>query len=611
MRSSFSAWGRVAGSGHFFTRWSWLVTLPFAITVLGGYDSATTGHARAVGAGLALVVHVLLGGVGLVAAAVERRAGTARARVVTVAVGVLVIGLLRPVLAAAGATWSGLVLYESPFWARVATNLVAVTVALGVIARVTVTVQARRSAADRLRAVLTALDDQRRADARSADDLTAELLTSTRAAIRANLPDAQLGVDDPVRAAELLRTFSEQVVRPLSHRLFDDPVEAAPGPGDDRPGPTTPAPVPHLPTPAAGATAPHRTADRPGPGLLDAAPVGWTAAVYAGLWVPYTIAHLEPVLGARLVLGTFLLATAGNWVVAATVRRVTSRWRPVALVLGYVVVGDVLVTVASAAVVLPGSPGTLLLTGVVAYPAFALSVAAGRAGLRRLLEVERALAQAVSDSRALSLAERNRLLLARHRVARLLHADVQAQCVQAALALARGNDGPSWSQALAGIVALLDDPGRHDPGPGSAPLTTGRPPTDPAPASAADQLGALLDAWRHALDVTVRAEDDVWPVLDADPARAELVLDAVSEGLTNAARHAAEPRAAVGLRTVAEGVAQGAGRVTVQIESPGVLTGSGTTGDAAGYGLDQLRSRALDLALSQVGDVVRLQVTVP
>jgi signal transduction histidine kinase len=325
--------------------------------------------------------------------------------------------------------------------------------------------------------------------------------------------------------------------------------------------------------------------------------------------VPYTVTHLTPALGARLLLGTFLLATAGNWVVAAAVRRVTARWRPVALVLGYVLVGDVLVTVASGTAVLPGSPGTLLLTGVVAYPAFALSVAAGQAGLRHLLEVEQALAQAVSESRALSLAEHNRLLLARHRVARLLHADVQAQCVQAALALTRGNAGPGWSQALAGIVALLDDPGRDDPGPGSAPLTTGRPPTDPArvPTSAADQLGALLDAWRHALDVTVRAEDDVWPVLDADPARAELVLDAVSEGLTNAARHAAEPRAAVGLRTVA----QGAGRVSVQIESPGVLTGAGTTGAAPGYGLGQLRSRALDLTLSQVGGVVRLQVTVP
>ncbi|MBU4215062.1 MAG: hypothetical protein KJ792_10440 [Actinobacteria bacterium] len=619
MRSSLSAWGRVAGSGHFFTRWSWLATLPVAVTVLGGYDSATTAHDRAVGVGLALAVHVLLGGVGLVAAAAERRAATTRARTVTVVVGVLVLGLLRPVLAAVGAAWSGLVLYESPFWARVVTNLVAVAVALALIARVTVTVQARRSAADRLRAVLTALDDQRRTDARTADDLTAELLTSTRTAIRAHLPDARIGTDDPVRAAELLRAFSEQVVRPLSHQLFDDPADPAPGPAA------------HLAAPTGGTPtrARQRTADRTGPGLLDAAPVGGTAAVYAALWVPYTITHLDPARGARLVLGTFLLATVGNWLVDAVAHRVATRWRPVALVLGYVLVGDVLVTAAGATAVLPGNAGTLLVTGVVAYPAFALSVAAGRAGLRHLLVVEEALAQAVSESRALSLAEHNRLLLARHRVARLLHADVQAQCVQAALALTRGNDGPSWSQALAGVVALLDDPGRDGTardnterngtgrdgtGPddrrhGSALPATGRPPTDPAPGptSVADQLGALLSAWRHALDLTVQVEDDVWPVLDADPARTELVLDAVSEGLTNAARHAAEPRATVGLRAVA----QGAGRVTVQIESPGVLTGAGAPGDAAGYGLDQLRARALDLTLSQVGALVRLQVTVP
>lgn len=586
MRSALASWGRVASSGHVLTRWSWLATAPFALTVLGGYDSATTAHERALGLAIALAVHVALGVVGLVAAAAERRAPTPAARAATVAVAVLVIGVLRPVLMAAGARWCSVVLFESPFWARVATNVVAVTVALAVVARVTVTVQARQVAAARLRTVLGALDSQRQRDARSADELTAELLASTRAAIRGALPDPQAGLDDPARAAALLRTFSEQVVRPLSHRLFDD--AQAPDVPDD---------VPADPRPPARATGP---VDGSAPGtllsLVTAAPAGWTAAVYAGLWVPYTLTHLAPGLGARLVASTFLLATAGNLLVAGAARRVPSRWRVVALVLGYVVVGDVLLTAATAALAPTGSAAALLLTGVVAYPAFTLAVALGQAGLRRLEAVEQMLAAAVAESRSLSLAEHNRLLLARHRVARLLHADVQAQCVQAALALRRTagsapDEGPTWAQALAGVVALLDDPA-----PGSAP--GGR-----TTAPVADQLDALLAAWRHALDLTLQASDDVWPVLDADPARAELVLDAVCEGLTNAARHAAAPQAAIRLRTGTHS----AGRVTVEVCSPGVLVRS----DDGGHGLDELRARALEVTLSQVDDLVRLSVTVP
>lgn len=582
MRSVLASWGRVASSGHVFTRWSWLATAPFALTVLGGYDSATTAHERAVGLAIALAVHTVLGVVGLAAAAAERRAPTPAGRAATVAVAVLLIGVLRPMLMAAGARWCSVVLFESPFWARIATNVVAVTVALAVVARVTVTVQARQVAAARLRTVLDALDTQRQQDARSADELTAELLVSTRAAIRDALPDAQAGRDDPVRAAAALRTFSEQVVRPLSHRLFDD--TQAPDVPDEAP------PAPRAPT---------RT-DAPGDGtllgLVTAAPAGWTAAVYAGLWVPYTLTHLTPGLGARLVASTFLLATAGNLLVAAAARRVPARWRVVVLVLGYVVVADVLLTAATATLVPTGNAAALLLTGVVAYPAFTLAVALGQAGLRRLDAVERTLAAAVAESRSLSLAEHNRLLLARHRVARLLHSDVQAQCVQAALALQRTagtapDDGPTWAQALAGVVTLLDDPT-----PGSAP--DGR-----TTAPVADQLDDLLAAWRHALDLTLQAADEVWPVLDADPARAELVLDAVCEGLTNAARHAAAPQATIRLCTAANW----AGRVTVEVSSPGVLVRS----DGSGYGLDELRARALDVTLSQVNDLVRLSVTVP
>lgn len=565
------AWIELAGSGAFFSQWSWLATLPVAVTVLGGYDAATDLPERVLGVAFALLVHAVLGVLGIGCAAAERRCRSRPARVAVVSIGIGALGVLRPLLLSGLATWSGTTLYEGPLAARIATNVLGAAVLLTLVAHVVGTVRRQLAAAIRLHAAQVALSAQRARDERGVEELTRHALAGVRTSVDVYLSTELSASSDAPHTAGVVRRLSEELIRPLSHALHDERQLASTAVSSDAPPP-----------------APHPEGGRLGPIALDPAPTWSTALAYAGLWLPFA-ASRYPVPGTLAVFVAVVLVSAvGNAVVARAWRQ-AQRFRTTALVLGYTGVG--LAVTATAAVILStGHVVALHLVHVVAYPVFASLLALGRAALRRVAEIEASAARSVDEARALALREHNRLLLARRRVARILHVEVQAACMSAALGLAHGGSAVDASAAVARIVALLDD----------------APPAAPSP-SAQQSVQSVVAAWQYALDVSVVVDEGAWEALDADAARRELALDALSEALTNVARHATEPRAAVTLRLTETPGADAARQVTLEVRSPGAVR----LDPSDGLGLAELRRRSLSVTLTTADDDARLQVTLP
>lgn len=594
-------WIDLAGSGQFFSRWSWLATLPLAVTVLGGYDAATDARGRLLGFGFALLVHVILGLAGILCARAERRMRSRNARVGAVIVSLGLIGVLRPLLLAGLAAWSGTTLYDGPLGARIATNLVGATVLLTVVAQLVTTTRRQQAATARLRTVRQALSEQRARDHRDVAELTRETLAAVRGAVDAHLSAGRGRPAGPEDAAVTVRRLSEEVIRPLSHALHDE-SEVAPVAPVSPLSPVAPDVRATVTTTAAPAGAAAR--GRLGPIRLHPAPVWTTGIAYASLWVPFAASRFPLAAVLVALLAVVLVAAAGNAAATVLWRRTRPRSRTAVLVGTAAVTGSAIAG-SSAAILSIAGVVAVPVVHVLAYPLFVSLVAIARAALRRFGTAEAAAARAVDDAYALALRERNRLVLARRRVAHLLHVEVQAACVSAALTLARAPSPTSHSgsdargpdardsdarEAITRIVALLDDE---------------RPTDQP---SARDAVESIVAAWRYALDLTLHVDDGAWEVLDADPARRALAVDALSEALTNVARHAAEPRATIALRlTPTVDNRTGPGRVVLDVRSTGPILADPTDG----YGLRQLRRRSLSVSLTAMQGDARLQVALP
>ncbi|TAJ49848.1 MAG: hypothetical protein EPO52_02600 [Herbiconiux sp.] len=580
MRSLGARWTRAAASGQFFTRWSWLVTLPFAVTLMGGYDDARSTQERVAGVGIALAVHLALGVLGVLAAAGERAAQSPRVRIGIVVTGLAVIAVGRPFLLAAGAHAAGVQLFAGPLGARVATNVVVVAAALSLVAMMTLTVRTHRAVIGRLRLVLEALEVQRSRDAGDVAVLSDRVLEATRRTLLAALPPVVAGPIEPERAALLLKGFADEVVRPLSHRLFDDADRVVqPREQELPPGPT--GAVPRL--------FPARI-DRP-------APVWITVVAYALLWVPHLAAQTSLATAGIAFVAVVVVGACGNGLVVTAGTRAASGSGAGSVTLlpvfagGYLLVGAAIGVAAGVSAAAGGAPveasavATAVLVSVVVYPVFALLVAAVGSGFRRLATVEGELATAIDEAAVLAAASHNAATVARRRVAHLLHGDVQAECVAAARDLRRVEvvTEADWVAALDRIESALDLP-RGEPDPGGARRS----------------VETMIEAWRFSLDITLTADEAAWAVLDTDASRLELAVDSLAEGLTNTIRHGTESRAEVTLTAAATGAG-----VVVEVLSQGRID---RRADHDGYGLAQLAGRARALTLTQSGSVVRLRV---
>ncbi|CAM2956706.1 membrane protein [Prescottella defluvii] len=567
---------RIGGSSA-VTIWSWILTAPFAVTVMGSYIAARSPRDWPAYFGVAVVVHLLVGAALLLAWLTVLRVNRTRPRPLVSLSVFAVLGACRPLVLDALVGVQGLPTDPRDVGVRIAINVTTAVVALSLIAILVDSVREHQAVMQRLRGARAALDEQRRIDEeylagigrRCAADLADRIDTALSRTDRANI--------DPERAARLLRAISEDVVRPMSHALFRD---------------VTPLPTrPIAPTPLRRREwlANVLRAVEPAPPVLPA--VLYTSVILTFLLTSYGLRTTVLQVASGLVL-----CVAGNWVVA----RIVPRVHRTAVRLTVMVTVYVMVAVATALgfyVIIGGTgfPPAFLVPGIAFYPFAAAATSLIRAAnVQRAVE-ERQLATALGEQSRLAAEVHGQVLSARRRLAHVLHSSVQGELVAAALVM----HGAATGVPAAGSPAVVDT--RVDEIIGRLVREVAREealPTVP-PADARRQITELIGMWSAAVPMQAHIDPAVWPLLSDSPVRLEHAIDVLSEGFTNAIRHgsggALELTIAVDPRT---------SLICIGIRSPGRLARD--RGD--GLGLAALSSRVDAAELVEESGSVLLSV---
>ena len=577
-------WIARAFGDNAITVWSWLLTLPFAVTVMAGYEFLHIGRPAYRAFLVALAVHVLLGGVLLAARFTVLRPGRGRHRALTALVLFAAIGVVRPLLAVAIATEFGLVATPGDALSRSTINVVSAIVMLPLIAVVVDILREHGDVQRRLTAARAALEERRVDADRRVDELRVEFATTIAQRI-----DAAVGtVGGELAAADaalLLRRISDDVVRPTSHELFRDPgsvdVDDSP-PGESRSRSTTPAePVRTV-----------RLAERlrrVASGLQPDPPIVITL-VYLVLVFPHfitTYGFMVTIIQTPIIGGIYLAGNAATFVIGSRIG--SALWRITAIVACYAGVALLAALQNSAALTVFGYRAEFYWAEVASYPFVAIVIAVIRSVSVQLHSDEDALAGSLREQvRLASLAQR-RLADVRLRMSHVLHSTVQAELIAASLGLrSDAGTGPDASTVVAETIAGI----KRD--------LLARIREEPPPARAG--IEGILTLWGSALEIAVDAADDVWEHLDDDPTRAAAVVDALSEGLTNAVRHGRGIAVALRITHDAE-----QDLVVVELRSEGTIAESSS---ADGIGLAALRRTASGLSLRTDDQHVVLTVVV-
>ncbi|QCQ93120.1 hypothetical protein [Rhodococcus sp. SGAir0479] len=562
------SWLARIGGDAAVTRWSWLLTAPFAVTVMGSYISARGPRDWPTCFSVAVVVHLVMGIALLIAWLTFLRPGRRRSRPAVALAFFGALGGSRPLLFDALLAAQGLPTDSRPLGTRLLINVTAVVIALSLIAITVDSVHRHDAVMRRLRTARAALVERRRSDEeylaglarRCADDLSARI-------------DAALTSIDPTTmdregGARLLRGISEDIVRPMSHALFDD---------------VTPAPEPVVEVP----TLTWRDRRR---GVLQAVrPVSLTVPVL--LYTAVILSFLVTGYGARetvlQVIGVLVTCVVGNAVVARVTTPIAVPVRRVAsMAAGYSVVA-----VATAAVfwlILGGNgfPPAFVVPGIAFYPFAAMATCLIVAANEQRASEEKQLADALGEQSRDAAEVHARVIAARRRLAHVLHSSVQGELVATALAM-RGGPG-------VGVVAVGDLIGRV-----LREVGEDRPHEAGSGADAEQQITELIGMWSAAVPVTTEIDPRVWSLLSGNPVRLDHAVDVVSEGFTNAIRHgtggALQLRMTVDPRTSV---------ICIGIRSPGRVAPD----RGAGLGLASLSSRVGTTELVEEPESVLLSV---
>ncbi len=568
-------WVARAFGDNAVTVWSWLLILPFAVTVMAGYEFVTGGQPVYRTLLVALTVHVLLGLVLLVARFTVLRPGYAHHRALSALALFVGIGAVRPFLTLWIAVPFGVSVVTGDLVSRITINVVSAVVFLPLIAIVVDVLRHHGEVQRHLVAARSAVE-QRRADANlRVDDLREEFAATVAARIDEAI--ASVGGDlEPERAAQLLQRISDDIVRPTSHALFRDDSMVEP--------------PPEVAHPVGLVVRLRRVAS----GLQPAPPLV-VAAVYLTLVFPHfltTYGPVVPLLQTPVIAAIYLM---GNTATRAICSRIdVAIWRILALLACYIGVAALAAAQNSFALSLFGYSAEFYWAELVSYPFVAMVIAVILSVSTQLHEDEDSLAISLREQVQLASRAQNRLTDVRRRMAHLLHSTVQAELVAASLALRHNATADSGRPLDAGaVVANTVAEIKREL---IARATVGPPP-------AREGIGGIIAMWGTALRIDVTIDDDVWPILDADPARLTSVIDVLSEGFTNAVRHGTGTAVSLSIRPVSDRET-----VVVEIRSLGALAKETHTSEG-GIGLAGLRASVAHMSIRTDSEHVVLTVT--
>lgn len=540
------------------TVWTWAITAPFALTVMSGLQYVQGGPGSVVA--ISVTQHLAVGLL-LLAARALLRVTPSRVRVVTVFALFAAIGAMRPLLFLGAGELLGIGVEAGDLVGRIGMNVVTTVTVFTLIAVGVDLVRDHLGVYRRLRAAQRAseLDAERAAQRVSSlrhaavDDVLAEI---ERAAVVADAPLR------PSEAARVLRGLATDVVRPVSHWLYERD-ESDQQPDDDAP------PVrlrDWIVTVLAGI--------QPAPPLL-------LALLFAALVTPFGLSQYGLLRCLPALVAGVAVAAAGNVAVSRVTARSSQRSRALILVVGYLLVGAVLSITTDAAIRWQGLHPHYIWFEAGTYPVIALAVALVVSLSSRVRLDQHRLEAAVQASVLDAARLRADYDHQRATLARLLHSGVQSELIAAALALG-GGSGDDASGELRRVVERI-----------RAELLAPPATTDPEV-----RVSALVESWRSAMALQASVAPDVWDRL-RDPARCDSVVEAVSEGLANAVRHGDGSPVTLDVRCTS------AAGVSIVISSGGALSVA-----TPGIGLRQLAEQA-SVDLRELEGRVELAVEIP
>ncbi len=557
------------------TWWTWIITFPFAMTVMSGLQYVDGGRSLGRAAAVAGIEHIGIG-VLLAAAYGVLQVTPDRMRAVVALLLFAAVGAARPFVFLGSAALLGIPVTVGELGVRVAINVVTCLSVFSLIAIGVDLVRDHRGVFRRLNAVrqaaeadeLAALDRIRNLRAVSVDAVLAQIEDAAAPAMLAGI--------EPADASRLLRSLANDIVRPASHELY---VAEEAQPARQEAGAESRAEAAAEP-PAPGRIGWLRSVVsgiRPAPALP-------TAVLFVGMVAPFAVGEYGIGVALGQTPASLIILLLGNIAVAKLSSRVKRAGARVATVLtGYIAVGVLLTVESSLFLRAAGYSTTLIAFQAFVYPVVAAAVALVSSLSVRVRADQSAIEesmQAAVDSAARARAEYDH---EREGIARLLHSGVQSELIASALAV--GMSGGTPADASAAVRDAVDRIRSE--------LRGSRPRTD-----ARTRIRMLADSWRSAMTLDVRIDDEVWDRLDGDDRRCEAVVDAMSEGLANAVRHGDGSPVTLELE---RGEDDG---VLVLVTSGGELASPG-----AGIGLKDLAGRA-EVALRERAGGVELAVAI-
>lgn len=521
--------------------WSWLITLPLAIVISSTYRPGVSFADVLIWVGIVVVVHGALGIVMWIALKTILPNTDRRSRPLTALAFFGLLGLARAIAMQAvqnSIGISGGVLSE-----RVAVNIVGSIVALSIIAIIVDDFRTDERIVRRLEQARTALLRMRDGEEEALRAADFEVLAQVKARVESELRAAG-------ENATRIRGIADEIVRPISHAL-------AQSSGDDL------LPRGQMDNGRARLTFSGAF------GRMNAPSPAAVVVLVEGTILGAVAVRFGPVVAlTNLVIGGGLIFL-GCWILARVLplpRRPLARLIVLGVSLGAIGVIATAITARVITALLATFTAVLIgVAGGVAGAGLALSLwAAVNAGRLARQEV---LSQAVAEEAA--EIERLRGLINERRLqaARFLHGPIQGELVAAALR----HDSPE--EIRVNLEQRFAEYGRADR------------------RGAKQQVQDVVDAWSTVLDIGLAADPACWRTLDGHPERLRLLVDALSEGLTNVVRHASGSTVKARITSVESGIC-------LVIESEGTLRSVGEVG----LGLAQLEVRGARISLEGAGE---------
>lgn len=540
-------WLRQIGGPNALSIWSWLITLPLALMVGNlSPESPTREYSVLVWTAVLLAIHVLLGVVMWIAAVTLLPHRSRPSRPV-VAIGVFV---------SLGAARAGLLEWLDPFLgpgattleSRLFTNLVGGTVVLALIAVLVDDYRTHAAIEKQLRqaqASLQWLAEQGPQALRAAD---LDEIARVRDQVQRELSGGASG-------SQHIRQISDSIVRAQSHYLADEPSpDLVRLESSDR-------------TPREVTVSILRGLNWPNPlGLALVVELVVLPSVLTGWSWQIAIANL-------LIAGSLIaLATAGA---RRLIPLPNSAWgRPAVMGVVLIAFGAVLSIAASVLVTAIAGPFPLAVgPAVVLLVVFGLGLSTWNSVTRDRRQRRESMLAAVSDEAQEIERIHGEVTRRRAAAADFLHGPIQSQLVASAL------KGETNKEALESIEKRFaeynESTTRWD---------------------VQEQVAALTDAWSDIMAIRVSCAPEMWQCLQRKQLTARLLVDTLSEAVTNAARHGEVADIDVNIEDTDN-------RVRLTVSSLGTLA----NGIGDGTGLARLVDRGAHITLDQLDERVVMQ----